>query len=213
MKAETTKVGRLGFTLIELLAVIAIVTILSAILIPMTARIQERGLRVKGASNLRQLGVALQLYLSDNNGVGPPGSVNPHFWRANSQFVNMGSILPYLDFLNDPKISTPELLLSPGSNEKQYEKYKAMGPANSSGACTYYMNQDIAEARVSSGIFPASRVVFHDSAYWWDAIYNGVDNWSGEGMYVVRIDGSVSWIGRSETSGMTAWDYSQLDDH
>ncbi|MEN6345072.1 MAG: DUF1559 domain-containing protein [Armatimonadia bacterium] len=56
---------RNGFTLIELLVVIAIIAILAAILFPVFARAREKARQVTCASNLRQLGLSLTMYLSD----------------------------------------------------------------------------------------------------------------------------------------------------
>jgi|GEM_PF-246019 len=55
-----------AFTLIELLVVIAIIAILAALLIPAVVRSKESGRSAACLSNLHQLGIALQLYVQDN---------------------------------------------------------------------------------------------------------------------------------------------------
>jgi prepilin-type N-terminal cleavage/methylation domain-containing protein/prepilin-type processing-associated H-X9-DG protein len=56
---------RNGFTLIELLVVIAIIAILAAILFPVFAQAREKARQTVCASNLKQLGIAQQMYLQD----------------------------------------------------------------------------------------------------------------------------------------------------
>jgi prepilin-type N-terminal cleavage/methylation domain-containing protein len=58
-----------GFTLIELLVVIAIIVILAALAFPVFRGVLDRAKATKDMSNLRQFGMATQLYMNDNNGV------------------------------------------------------------------------------------------------------------------------------------------------
>lgn len=59
--------GGLAFTLVEMLVVIAIIGILAALIFPALGRAREAAKGVACLSNLRQVGVALQLYVQDNN--------------------------------------------------------------------------------------------------------------------------------------------------
>src|ERR1041385_1078558 len=58
-------------TLIELLVVIAAIGILAAILVPALSSAFERAKATKDMSNLRQLGMAMQTYLNDNDQILP----------------------------------------------------------------------------------------------------------------------------------------------
>jgi len=64
-----------AFTLIELLVVITIIAILAAILFPVFSRAREKGRSASCQSNLKQIGLAMKMYLEDFDQVNVPGYV------------------------------------------------------------------------------------------------------------------------------------------
>jgi prepilin-type N-terminal cleavage/methylation domain-containing protein len=71
MKAKKC-LARAAFTLIEMLVVIAIIAILASMLLPALAQSKERARRVSCTSNVKQIAMAMKMYVDENNGNYPP---------------------------------------------------------------------------------------------------------------------------------------------
>src|SRR4051794_18964131 len=82
VSATRSRAGARGFTLVELLIVIGIIALLVAILMPALSRARQQAIQTQCLSNLRQLGMVIQLYANENNDRVPIGYSGNQGWNG-----------------------------------------------------------------------------------------------------------------------------------
>lgn len=116
---QTSRVSRGGgFTLIELLVVLAVIGILAAILFPAFARSRESGRAASCASNLKQIGLALMQYESDNDGIYPTAGATVQ-WDEIDPVTGMG---PWMQQIQ-PYVKSRQIFKCPSDSHSDFSYF------------------------------------------------------------------------------------------
>lgn len=120
-----------AFSLIELLVVITIIGIFIALLVPVLGKARELARRAQCANNLRQIGIAIQMYTDDHNGIIMPCTLgwSQTIWEANAP-NGFGVLYPnYADSL--------DILYCPGAKKSFLFMKSGFGSPTGSVYCDY----------------------------------------------------------------------------
>lgn len=145
---------RRGFTLIELLVVIAIIAILAAILFPVFARAREKARQASCQSNLKQIGLAFEMYVQDYDETYPMCAMK----RA-------GGYAYYYYQTLEPYLKNEQIWYCPSADDRRYAPNRRLiGLAPPTGT-----DDDILKkAQIK---FPAEKILVGDTGRAW-YIYN-----------------------------------------
>ncbi len=135
-----------AFTLIELLVVIAIIAILAAILFPVFAQAKNAAKKTSDLSNLKQIGLAAQMYMGDSDDYTP-------FCEWPQFFANAARFLPYT--------KNKDIFRSPGSNYKigTWQQKQGNNPYGN------FMENPISDCVGNIGVSTAGKAKFYNDVY------------------------------------------------
>ncbi len=168
-----------GFTLIELLVVIAIIGILAGIVIPTVGSVQEKGQKIKSASNIRQIVNSLNAVRLDSVTV---AGANTGAWAADLQ--NKGGIAQNSLYYTSAYQSGGVLLATPGA------------PATTAPGGTSYSVASALSLNISAASVAVCWTTGHSGTTW----PTGATAIWPDGGHVGFLGGNVEWYKNTDTT-------------
>lgn len=186
-----------GFTLIELLVVVAIIGILAGILVPVLGKARENARKANCQSNLKQIGLALNMYAGDNS---------DNFPTSSSGTAKSSLSFLYNSYVTDKNIfSCPSKTTSTAGLVVQ----TAITDNSSAGALSATWNSSYGydprkSLLVDPGVAVASDISANDGTN-----TSSTANHTNLGQNILFIDGHVEWSGTVSVHGTSTdilWD-------
>jgi prepilin-type processing-associated H-X9-DG protein/prepilin-type N-terminal cleavage/methylation domain-containing protein len=187
-----------GFTLVELLVVVGIIAILIALLLPTLRKAREAADRTKCMSNLRQVGMVMQMYRSENRNMFFPAG-NHGYWddpagRALNPWHPLAywgvAYLPYATRTGAYDGRDAEGVTQPG---REMWRCPSSGPFRDPGysdqekqPCAFGLNWEVSGQNASKFRNASELIVAHDAPE-------------------QLLDGNGDWLTDYERAGPTTW--------
>ncbi|MFA6959733.1 MAG: prepilin-type N-terminal cleavage/methylation domain-containing protein [Opitutaceae bacterium] len=203
--------ARHGFTLVELLAVIAIIGILAAILIPVVSSVRRSARNAECVSNLRRLNTGIQLYAQDNKNTLPrlstAATTNPVTPATNWVFHLTGFLNQGRDYLG-VRVGTSLITVSSGKESPLLCKQNILNSdvTASSSATTYAMNSGCSSLVLINAATPSQTALLVEGSMTGNSWPLGVGSGGGISVTahgnhsnVLYLDGHVGSISTAPT--------------
>jgi prepilin-type N-terminal cleavage/methylation domain-containing protein len=204
MKTRTSA----AFTLIELLVVITIIAILASFALPAYTTVQERAQQTKDLSNIKQIGLALKQFATDNNGAFPnkvPAAGGDYAAAPAGTLTNANQALWWLfpTYLSSEDIFTVSgSAYSPGGADNTLDTSATTNETLEAGENSYAYISNLTDT--SNSIFPVAADGFSSSIPNYSAskaVKGGV--WSGKKAIVLFCDASGQIMKVNDTTNLT----------
>lgn len=173
-----------AFTLIELLVVIAILAVLAGLLFPVFARARSSAIQTSCLSNLRQVGLAMGLYMADYDDLFPHAvdavdRTRPEIWSHHPEWQTRIPFMPLMHDALAPYAKSREVFRCPADtgslviDDMPWIEYHTAPSMFATNGSSYHFRTEIAFRLMSQTSLSSPSEV--------NVLFDGAGHWHGRG--------------------------------